>query len=345
MARTVPAGNGGPAARTPSVAQQASDPAVRRLTTQRSAREIAEFLDSSQRDITLRITGENLGGRGFGSGLYDLPSSNLTPGGVAERFQQTMADEQTGLYNASLKDRLAGDFSSRKVKNAIAKLQNLGYTKEAAADYYYRPIDPTDIRYQGPRDEDDNFDPTVGLAVVLTDYPTSSTNYKRPRTLAAGYDMDVVTRQGTVTVLFRDGTLWNYYDVPEYAWIKFHDSVTKGPFLNRETDKHPRVTFLAYKHGPADLGSMSDEARLAMTKMARVVQVTSANVPSKEKRFVKKFGYSSFTYEPNTNTFVTPKYGTKQNYKARQRKNNRGNTSALQSSRSRSKLGTNPHQK
>ena len=48
---------------------------------------------------------------------------------------------------------------------------------------------------------------------------TQTINPTRPRTWAAGYDYDVESENGTLTVVFRDdsggtGVWWNYYDVP-----------------------------------------------------------------------------------------------------------------------------------
>lgn len=56
---------------------------------------------------------------------------------------------------------------------------------------------------------------------------TSTTNYKRPRTVAAGYDP--ITR--TMTVVFRDNQWWNYYDVPEDMWREFEMAESKGRYL------------------------------------------------------------------------------------------------------------------
>ena len=58
----------------------------------------------------------------------------------------------------------------------------------------------------------------------LTDIPTSSTNALRPRTVAAGYDAD----RKVLTVIFREGKVWNYFDVSEGQWQAFHASISKG---------------------------------------------------------------------------------------------------------------------
>ena len=56
---------------------------------------------------------------------------------------------------------------------------------------------------------------------------TTSSNPKKPRTLKAGYDANTQT----LTVVFRDGTWWNYYDIPQYLWEGFVLAESKGQYL------------------------------------------------------------------------------------------------------------------
>lgn len=56
---------------------------------------------------------------------------------------------------------------------------------------------------------------------------TSTTNPDEPRTLKAGYD----DNNYILTVEFRDGTLYNYYDVPPSVWQEFYYSFSKGMYL------------------------------------------------------------------------------------------------------------------
>ena len=66
----------------------------------------------------------------------------------------------------------------------------------------------------------------------ITDYPTTTSNPNRPRTIGAGYDK----RLAILTVQFRDGTLYNYYDVPEDMWLQFKNASSKGKFMQKELD-------------------------------------------------------------------------------------------------------------
>lgn len=60
---------------------------------------------------------------------------------------------------------------------------------------------------------------------VLT--ATSSSNPAKPRTLKAGYSY----KSQTLTVVFRDGTWWEYRGVPEEMWIEFKAAESKGRYL------------------------------------------------------------------------------------------------------------------
>jgi len=82
--------------------------------------------------------------------------------------------------------------------------------------------------------EPGEFDPTYSLDPGLgTDFAklilkgTSTTNPRRPRTIAAGYDAN----KQIMTVVFRDNTWWNYYGVPADVWEKFTQAHSKGEFL------------------------------------------------------------------------------------------------------------------
>lgn len=145
----------------------------------------------------------------------------------------------------------------------LVRLQSIFNASQAASP----------VEYEGPEyapyEEDDYDEPQRNGAddfndqspARLTDVPTSSTNVKKPRTVAAGYD----TTRGVLTVMFRDGTLWNYYQVSKDEWIKFHSSISKGnPYINS--------SFLNKPQGLADLSGISSEFLSQLQLMARVSQ-------------------------------------------------------------------------
>lgn len=109
--------------------------------------------------------------------------------------------------------------------------------------------------YAGPQNEEDT------SPAPLTLVPTSTTNPQRPRTVAAGYDED----EEKLTVMFRDGTLYNYYEVDASEWAAFKANRSKGAIIYRMLDFKPR--------GYADESSMSKGAREAFYRYSRGVQV------------------------------------------------------------------------
>lgn len=81
-----------------------------------------------------------------------------------------------------------------------------------------------------------------GLDRPLLPYqPTPTINPGRPRTLAAGYD----DRTMTLRVKFRDGEIYEYYQVPPSVWWKFQRAQSPGRFINTQLNRYP------YKRGLA----------------------------------------------------------------------------------------------
>lgn len=136
-----------------------------------------------------------------------------------------------------------------------------GYKKTGkfAQDYDYWE----DLEQNRPRVEEPD------APSLLTDIPTSSTNYRRPRTVAAGWVEDpTYPEHGTLTVVFRDGTVYNFYDVERSVWLKFHSALSKGKsFLNKNG------TLLAYPHGPADVSNIDPRVREMVYRAARTQQI------------------------------------------------------------------------
>ena len=99
--------------------------------------------------------------------------------------------------------------------------------------------------------------------------PTSTINPQRPRTVAAGYQLNSGSGQirqtdtGTLTVVFRDGTFYNYYDVPSNVWTAFKGATSKGQFIRTYIDG-------TYSHGYANQPAQSPSVH----KAARVAQQT-----------------------------------------------------------------------
>jgi hypothetical protein len=124
---------------------------------------------------------------------------------------------------------------------------------------------------EGPQSGEDE------TAAELTVVPTSTTNPERPRTVAAGYDKE----ESKLTVVFRDGTFYNYYEVDPNEWAAFKARVSKGRYIYQYLDYKPR--------GPADVSSISQAARKAFYRFSRGSQLhyggkQPTGKPSKPKK-------------------------------------------------------------
>lgn len=70
---------------------------------------------------------------------------------------------------------------------------------------------------------------------LLPYQPTPTINPGRPRTLAAGYDENAMTMR----VKFREGEIYEYYDVPPSVWWKFERAQSPGRFINSTLNNYP----------------------------------------------------------------------------------------------------------
>lgn len=153
-------------------------------------------------------------------------------------------------------------------------------------------------QYYGPRSYDRSQDYTQDQAdeygtqsafarnVIQWDIPTSSTNYKRPRTVAAGYSPDPnypETDKGILTVVFRDGTFYNYYEVTHGEWQNFHASYSKGrPWLNKKS-KSQSADGLFIGKPRGDAGGMDDIDPAVKAQLYRVAR-TNQIMPFRQPR-------------------------------------------------------------
>ena len=112
--------------------------------------------------------------------------------------------------------------------------------------------------------------------------PTTSKNPERPRTIAAMYRIDSPEEdEGTLTVVFRDGTLYNYYEVSMDEWQGFKSEFSKGKYIKNTLDSKNR--------GPADLSDMPESVREFLVSMMRTAQIVYAGtyVPGHSEFYTK----------------------------------------------------------
>lgn len=129
---------------------------------------------------------------------------------------------------------------------------------------YYDPM--TGSQYENYGQEPDMADDSPAELTVV---PTSTTNPERPRTVAAGYDK----QEEKITVVFRDGTFYNYYEVDSKEWQRFKSVVSKGRFILAYLDSKPR--------GQADVSEISQTARTAFYRFSRAAQRHYGGRPDK----------------------------------------------------------------
>jgi hypothetical protein len=220
------------------------------------------------------------GGRGTSKGV-SRPSAQELMRGIATNI---FGDEFSGvpvsatkaefksMTDAWLDNDVSMDFYNPTQYNNLA---GEPYTMDTQLSrQFYEVVELTgDLRvpgYAGPQNEEDS------SPAPLTLVPTSTTNPQRPRTVAAGYDEE----EEKLTVMFRDGTLYNYYEVDESEWSAFKANRSKGAVIYRMLDFKPR--------GYADESSMSKGAREAFYRFSRGVQtVKQGKAPGQTKSTYK----------------------------------------------------------
>jgi hypothetical protein len=240
------------------------------------------------------------------------PAQELNTSGQAFPVRQTLGADLTGLVApngqgsaAAVKRLLGSNQGYAKYKRLAAgygddeaALSALGLTAEGpngryavtgAAGTFYDPQERDALINRGPSEAGDEFGILpAGIgeidAVLITDVPTSSTNYARPRTVAAGYDP---SRQ-TMTVVFRDGTFYNYYEVSAQEWQAFSASYSKGsPWLNRGFPNGRQKTdglFVSKPRGYADVSQVDPLIREQLYRVSRATQV-SVRPSYRQKRY------------------------------------------------------------
>jgi hypothetical protein len=154
-----------------------------------------------------------------------------------------------------------------------------GDTQYQGAGQFYNPD-----RYGGTVGNVQDDESSAFVDGSLIDVPTSSTNYARPRTVAAAYSPNYEDpSKGVMTVVFRDGTFYNYYGVTPGEWESFQASYSKGrPWLNkRSTSGKPGAQavdglFIGKDRGPADPKSIPAAIREQLYRVARTQQIVSS---------------------------------------------------------------------
>jgi len=139
------------------------------------------------------------------------------------------------------------------------------------------------IKEELKKQYEDNPDPAITVTpdearngtvwAPLTDNPTATSNVEEPRTLAAGYDK----KNFILTIQFRDGTLFNYYDVPPSIWREFRNAPSKGKYMQGGLDSWKEKKPVS-GHSPAHYSRVAKSARKAQVgKFGSIDQILGRN--------------------------------------------------------------------
>jgi hypothetical protein len=176
--------------------------------------------------------------------------------------------------------------------DAAASSLEQGMTADAEGALFYQQFPNSKYANQYDPVEYDEIEGNPEEPAQLTDVPTSSTNVRRPRTVAAGYD----EQRKVLTVMFRDGTLFNYYDVDPGTWKTFHNSYSKGPMLNlynKGTYSPGALLMSPHTYGPADVSNVSPEVLSTIYRVARASQFRYASNKGTVYRTAQGKGFSA----------------------------------------------------
>lgn len=178
-----------------------------------------------------------------------------------QNFEEYLGPDAVGSMN-ELMARRATPMAGMPVAATGAEFYDAITIYENEAGDYYNPEHdaPDGFRSVSFVDAEDFVPPKS--AAPLSVVPTSTTNAARPRTVAAGYER----KRAVLTVVFRDGTYYNYYEVMPSTWQAFKAVKSKGKYIREYLDFGPR--------GIADVSSLSGQAREILSRMARVQQIT-----------------------------------------------------------------------
>lgn len=212
--------------------------------------------------------------------------ASIRPAGGAARGQKFVAPSADELLNLAVGSQFSArqlsgvsqivgpDFKGIPTSSEYGEFEDIiPLTKLINSKSILEQYDPmTGSQFENFGQEPDMEDESPAEMSVV---PTSTINPERPRTVAAGYD----SVEKKITVVFRDGTYYNYYQVDKNEWQAFKARVSKGRYILSYLDSKPR--------GPADVSSISATAQKAFYRIARASQVHLKGRPDKYGKIPK----------------------------------------------------------
>jgi hypothetical protein len=183
-----------------------------------------------------------------------------------------LTDQQK--YESVLPEELRWSFQKGR-KTIMEPLEQFGeeYIEKnidaRGANYEIKTSDPA---YAISPDDDSAYAPAGYSSPGLYEAPTQTSNPDRPRTVAAAYNPS----RSVLTVMFRDSTLYNYYDVDMDEWVAFRDLSSKWEYIKNVLDYKPR--------GPASTTDLPADMRAEAYVLARAAQIQRATAPKGKKK-------------------------------------------------------------
>ena len=196
-------------------------------------------------------------------------SPSVQAGRKAGRYLQRNRLSDRDQAQALLPEELRWAFQKGR-KSIMEPLEQFG------EEFIEKNIDPrgmrANINTQDPAlaiapDDDAAYSPAGYGQPGLYEVPTKTSNPDRPRTVAAAYNPE----RSVLTVMFRDSTLYNYYDVEIEEWIAFRDLDSKWQYIKNVLDYKPR--------GPASVTDLPADMRAEAYTLARAAQIQRATRP------------------------------------------------------------------
>lgn len=196
-------------------------------------------------------------------------SPSVQAGRKAGRYLQRNRLSDRDQAQALLPEELRWAFQKGR-KSIMEPLEQFG------EEFIEKNIDPrgmrANINTQDPAlaiapDDDAAYAPAGYGQQGLYEVPTKTSNPDRPRTVAASYNPE----RSVLTVMFRDSTLYNYYDVEIEEWIAFRDLDSKWQYIKNVLDYKPR--------GPASVTDLPADMRAEAYTLARAAQIQRATRP------------------------------------------------------------------
>lgn len=208
---------------------------------------------------------------------------------------------------AEANDLGLGAMGGREIRNKQEAALALQFWTESETEFN-KALYGEDYRYTGAagleisRRTGGAVDPNTGEYISIEpanfsgnssnlEIPTQTSNPERPRTVAAAFD----PVRNILTVVFRDGTFYNYYQVSKAEWASFRGAPSKGEFIADTLDSKPR--------GAADMDYVSPEVQELAARSFRVSQLRESSTKGWTRRKKRRYVYSKNVSGSKRNPF------------------------------------------